>query len=72
MVAHLGLRTHKLLYEDIDLGDIIAEICSAWEKAECHEEVANQSQRTYFYLYWKLKFSGFSYIYIYDLKHWKI
>ena len=45
MVAHLGLRTHELLYEEI--GNIIAEILSAWEKAECYEEVANHSQRIF-------------------------
>ena len=39
MVAHLGLRTHELLYEKI--GNIIAEILLAWEKVECYEEVAN-------------------------------
>ena len=42
MVAHLGFRTHELLYEEI--GNIIAEIFSAWEKAECFEEVANHYQ----------------------------
>ena len=41
MVAHLGLRTHELLYEEI--GNINAEILSAWEKAECCQEVANHS-----------------------------
>ena len=42
MVAHLGLRTHELRYEEI--GNIIAEILSAWENAECYEELANHSQ----------------------------
>ena len=45
MVAHLGLRTHELLYEEIE--NIIAEILSAWEKAECHELVADHFQRTF-------------------------
>ena len=43
MVAHLGLRTHELLHEDI--GNIIADILSAWEKTEYYNEVANPSQR---------------------------
>ena len=34
MVAHLGLRTHELLYEEI--GNIIAEILTVWEKAKCY------------------------------------
>mgnify|MGYP001482626826 FL=1 len=38
MVAHLGLRTHELPYEEI--GNIIAEILSAGQKEECYEEVA--------------------------------
>ena len=42
MVPHLLMRTHEQLYEEI--GNIIAEIISAWEKAE---EVANHSQRIY-------------------------
>ena len=42
MVVHLGLRTHELLYKEID--NIIAEIWSAWEKAVCYEIVANHSQ----------------------------
>ena len=33
MVAYLGLRTYELLYEEI--ANIIAEILTAWEKAEC-------------------------------------
>ena len=37
MVDHLELRTHELLFEEI-------EILSVWEKAECYEKVANQSQ----------------------------
>ena len=42
MVVHLGLRTHVLLH--VEIGNIIAEILSAWEKAECYKEVANHSQ----------------------------
>ena len=38
MVAHLGSRTYELLYEEIC--KIIAEILTAWKKAECYEEVA--------------------------------
>ena len=34
MVAQLRLRTHELLYEEI--GNLIAEILSAWQKAECY------------------------------------
>ena len=45
MVAHLGLRTNELLYEEI--GHIFAEILSAWEKAKCYEEVANHSKRIF-------------------------
>ena len=45
MVAHLGLRTHELLYEEI--GNVIAEILSGWEKAESYEEVTNHSQRIF-------------------------
>ena len=33
MGAHLGLRTHELLYEEI--GNIMAKIVSAEEKADC-------------------------------------
>ena len=32
MFAHLGLRTHEPLYKEI--GNIIAEISSAWAKTE--------------------------------------
>ena len=39
MVAHLGLRTHELLYEDIV--NFNGEILSAWEK---EEELANHSK----------------------------
>ena len=39
------MRTHELLYEEI--GNIIAEMLSASEKAECYEKVANHSQRTF-------------------------
>ena len=35
MVAHLGLRTHELFYEEI--GNIIPEILFAWEKSECSQ-----------------------------------
>ena len=45
MVANLGSRTHELLYKEI--GNIIAEILSTWEKAECYEEGANQSHRIF-------------------------
>ena len=38
MVAHLGLRTHEVPYEEI--GIIIAENLSAGQKEECYEEVA--------------------------------
>ena len=39
MVDHLGLRIHELPCEAID--NTVAEMLSAWEKAECYEEVAN-------------------------------
>ena len=42
MVAHLGLRTHELLYEEI--GTIIAETLSSFEKAESH---TNHPQRIF-------------------------
>ena len=45
MVTNSGLRTYELLYEEI--GNSIAEILSAWVKAECHEEVADHSQRIF-------------------------
>ena len=45
MVAYLGVRTHELLNEEI--GNIINEILSAWEKAECYEEEANHYQRIF-------------------------
>ena len=45
MVAHLGMRTHDLLYDEI--GNIIDDIFSAREKAVCYEEVANHSQRIF-------------------------
>ena len=35
MVPYLGLRTHELLYEEI--GIIIVEILSAWEKTEYYD-----------------------------------
>ena len=41
MVAYLGLRTHELLY--VGIVNIIGEILSAVEKAECYEEVAKHS-----------------------------
>ena len=47
MVAQLGLRTHELLYEKI--GNNIAEMLSAREKAKCYEVVANLFS-TYLYL----------------------
>ena len=40
MAAHLGLYTYELLYDVIV--NIIAEILSALQQAECYEEVANQ------------------------------
>ena len=60
MVANLGLRTNEHLYEEID--KIIAEMLSAWEKVECHEEVANHSQRIFILIKNNI-FWGFSYIY---------
>ena len=48
MIAHLKLRTHKLLYEEV--GNIIAEILSAWEKAESYEEEANHSQSSFTFI----------------------
>ena len=45
MVAHLGLRTHELLY--MEIGNAIAKILSVLVKAECYEEVANHSQRIF-------------------------
>ena len=45
MVAHLGPRTYELLYEEI--GNIVAEILSAWEKGKCYEKVANHSKRIF-------------------------
>ena len=42
MFAYWGLRTRELIYEEI--GNIIAEIVSAWEKAECYEDLANHLQ----------------------------
>ena len=45
MVAHLGLRTHELIYEEI--GNSIATNLSASEKAKCCEEIANHSKRIF-------------------------
>ena len=45
MVAHLGLRTHELLYEEI--GTIIAEILSSWKKTECYLEVGSHNKRIF-------------------------
>ena len=45
MVAHYGLRTHEVLYEE--MGHIIAEILSAMRERECYEEVAIQPFSTY-------------------------
>ena len=45
MVAHLGLRTHNLLCEEIS--HIIAEILSAWQKGEYYEKVDNHSERNF-------------------------
>ena len=46
MVAPLRLHTQELLY--VEIGNIIAEIWSVWEKAECYVEVANHSQRIFY------------------------
>ena len=48
MVAYLGLRTYELIYEEI--GNSIAEILSAWEKAEW----GSQPFSTHLYLNSKL------------------
>ena len=48
MIAHLRLRTDKFLYEEV--GNIIAEILSAWEKAESYEEEANHSQSSFTFI----------------------
>ena len=45
MVAQLGVRPHKLLYEEI--GNIIAGILSSSEQAEGYVEVTNHSQRIF-------------------------
>ena len=50
MVAHLGLRNHDLLYDGI--GNIMAEILSAWEKAKCYEEVDNHSAISLIWFKW--------------------
>ena len=42
LVAHLGLRTHTLLFEEIV--NIMTKFHHP-EKAQCYEEVANHSQR---------------------------
>ena len=63
MVAHLGLRTHELLDEEI--GNIIAEILSAWE--ECWDEVAIQSQR----IFTLFKIIIFGFLAFYDKTNWK-
>ena len=42
MVAHLGLRTHELLSEEI--GKYYYRNLLACEKPECYEEVTNHSQ----------------------------
>ena len=62
MVAYLGLRTHELLYEEI--GNIIDDIFSACEKAECYEEIANHSQRIF-----TLIQNDFSYMYDIGLEY---
>ena len=66
MVAHLGLRTYELLYEEI--GNIIAELLSAGEKSECSWEVVHHSQRIFTLI--QIFFFGFSYIF--NVTHWKI
>ena len=43
--SFFGLRTHELLNEEIEY--IFARILSAWDKAECYDEVANHSQRIF-------------------------
>ena len=70
MVVHLRLRTYKLLYREIS--NVIAEILSAWEKAECYEDVAStdvasHSQRIFISIQYFLSFSKIHYI-----THWKI
>mgnify|MGYP006975840273 CR=1 FL=1 len=45
MFAYWGLRTRELIYGEI--GNIIAEIVLAWEKAECYEEVDNHYKGTF-------------------------
>ena len=45
MVAYLGWRTHEQHCEEI--GSIIAEIVSDWEKADCYEEVASHFRRIF-------------------------
>ena len=45
MVAHLGLRTHELLY--VEIGSISVEVLSAREKAGCYKKVANHSNRIF-------------------------
>ena len=45
MVAHLVLRTHELLNEEI--GNFIANILSALEKAEGYEEASKNSQHIF-------------------------
>ena len=69
MVAHLGLRTHELLYEEI--GNIIAETLSAWEKAECYEEVDNHSQSIFAFIK-NNNFVLFLHFWHYTLKNLKI
>ena len=64
MVAHLGLRTHELFYEEI--GNNIAEILLAREKTECCEEVENHSWCIFTFI--QIVFF-FSFTYIYDIKH---
>ena len=50
------MRTPELLYTKI--GNIIAEIWSAWDKEDIFEEIANTSQRN-FILFLNNNFWGF-------------
>ena len=64
MVAHLGLRTHELLEEEI--GTLITEILSAWEIAECYGMGANHSQSILTLL------QNNDFFKIHELTQWKI
>ena len=62
MVAHLGLHTHVRY---VEIGSIIAEVLSAWEKAECYIEAAILPVSSTL-----IQNNDLSYIY--DLTHWKV